>query len=162
METLITTVHSFENKTRFPVSPKQNKMKTNIQFVITTLVFFLFAVIGNGQEALVSSGGNAESTGGTVSFTLGQTVFNYFEDISGTVSQGMQQPYEIFLLTGIDRAQGISLDCTVYPNPAQHQLQLKIGGLESEKLRWGIYNLSGKLIKAKRVSASLSTIPIDF
>ncbi len=136
-------------------------MKTKIQFLIVFLLFFHTATTVNAQQALVSSGGNAQGTTGTVSYTIGQMAFNYYEEASGSVSQGVQQPYEIFLITGLEKASGISLDCMVYPNPVQDHLQLKIQGLESEKLRWSIYNLSGKLIKADQVSGSLSTIQVN-
>ncbi len=136
-------------------------MKTSSQFLI--FVFFIFHMVSivNGQVALVASGGNTEGTAGTVSYTIGQTAFKYYEETNGSVSQGVQQPYEIFLLTGIEKASGISLDCMVYPNPVQHHLQLNIQGLESEKFRWGIYDLLGKLIKEDRISGSLSTIPLN-
>ncbi len=136
-------------------------MKTKIQFLISFLLFFHTATTVNAQQALVAAGGNAQGTTGTVSYTIGQPAFNYYEEASGSVSQGVQQPYEIFLLTGIEKASGISLDCIAYPNPVQDYLQLKIQGLESEKFRWGIYNLSGELIKADRVSGSLSTIQVN-
>jgi hypothetical protein len=136
-------------------------MKTNIQFLITTLILFQYAVTANAQQALVACGGNAEGTNGTVSNTIGQTAFNYFVGTSGTVSQGVQQPYEIFLVTDTENAWDVTLDCLVYPNPVHESLQLKIEGLKWEKLHWGIYDQSGRLLKGDRVSQSLSTIPVD-
>jgi hypothetical protein len=136
-------------------------MKTNIQFLIIFLLFFHTATIVNAQKAFVSSGGNAQGTTGTISYTIGQTAYNFYDGTDGSVSQGVQQPYEIFLVTGTEKAWGVSLDCQVYPNPVQDHLQLKIQGLKWEKLRWGIYDLSGKRLKEDRVSQSLSTIPVD-
>ncbi len=136
-------------------------MNTLSQFLIIFLLIYHAATTLNAQQALVASGGNAEGTTGSVSYTIGQTAFYYFDGTDGSVSQGVQQPYEIFLITGIEKASGVSLDCVVYPNPVQDHLQLKIHGLKWEKLRWGIYDLSGKLLKEDRVSGSLSTIPVD-
>lgn len=136
-------------------------MKTTAPVLVAIIGLFQLSTIVNAQEVITASGGNAEGTAGSVSYTIGQTAFNYFEYTSGSVSEGVQQPYEIFLATGINEATEISLDYKVYPNPVQQHLQLQTQGFESQKLRWGIYSLTGKLIKAGKVSSSLSTIPVD-
>ena len=38
--------------------------------------------------------------------------------INGSAAQGVQQPYEISVVTAVEKALDISLEMVVYPNPA--------------------------------------------
>jgi hypothetical protein len=113
------------------------------------------------QEATVSSGDNLIGSGGSVSYSVGQVAYNYLSDAYGTVSQGVQQPYEIFVVTAIDEASGISLDFQVYPNPVQDFLKLKIQGLNAETLIWEMYDLTGKLLGSNVISGTETLIPVS-
>jgi len=53
-----------------------------------------FPFIGLAQDAVVTSGGNASGSGGTASFSIGQTVYTTNSNSSGTVAQGLQHSYE--------------------------------------------------------------------
>jgi len=64
------------------------------------------------------------------------SAFTIFLTTSHAVAQGVQQPCEISIGTGIEEVEGITLQCSVYPNPATDILMLKIeGGLFSESNR---------------------------
>ena len=59
------------------------------------------------QNAVPSAGGNASGSGGSVSYTVGQTVYTAVAGSSGMIIQGCQQPYEAVVLTGLPEAEGI-------------------------------------------------------
>jgi len=59
------------------------------------------------QETIPASGGEATGSGGTVSYTVGQLVYNTYADATGSVAQGIQQPYELLTLND-DEAPEIS------------------------------------------------------
>jgi hypothetical protein len=83
------------------------------------LVFIYGGAFCNAQQAISSAGGEASGTGGTVSFTIGQTDYISLNSNSGMISQGIQQPFEIMVVTGIGSDKEITLECTIYyPNPA--------------------------------------------
>ncbi|MEE4177590.1 MAG: hypothetical protein V2I46_08780, partial [Bacteroides sp.] len=63
-------------------------------FLCLLLCFGVHALFG--QEAVVPAGGNATGSGGSVSYTAGQVFYLIHSGPSGSVSQGVQQPYEIF------------------------------------------------------------------
>lgn len=52
------------------------------------------------QQALVY--GNATGTGGTSSYSIGQVVYASATGTNDSVNQGMQQPFEIFILGNDD------------------------------------------------------------
>lgn len=89
-------------------------MKDLIIFILLAIAFNV-----NAQEYNPASGGNASGGGGSVSYTVGQVAYNSNTGVTGSVSQGIQQPYEILVVTGIEDAPGITLQYSVYPNPAK-------------------------------------------
>jgi hypothetical protein len=70
------------------------------------------------QEAVPAAGGTITGSSGSVSYTLGQVSYRTVSGTSGTVSQGVQQPYVISVISEVPEASEISLDCSVSPNPA--------------------------------------------
>jgi len=60
------------------------------------------------QESVNATGGNALGNGGTASYSVGQMIYTTNTGTGGnTVAQGVQQPFEISVVTGIEEAQGI-------------------------------------------------------
>ena len=70
------------------------------------------------QTAISASGGNSSGAGGTSSYTLGQTAYTVNSGTTGTVLQGCQQPYEIYVVTGLNEESGLEAGFEVYPNPS--------------------------------------------
>lgn len=52
------------------------------------------------QQASTASGGNASGSGGSASYSVGQTAYTVSNG-NGSVSQGVQQPFEISIVTDI-------------------------------------------------------------
>jgi len=107
------------------------------------------------QETIPASGGNASGSGGTVSYSVGQIGATTHTGITGSVSEGVQQPYEISDITGIREANGIILNCAVYPNPATDFLTLKVEGSAYLSIRSMAYQLcdaGGKILENKNLS----------
>jgi hypothetical protein len=84
------------------------------------------------QTSVNATGGDASGGGGSVSYSVGQVVYTTNTGANGSVAQGVQQPFEISVVTGIEEAKGINLSVSAYPNPTTDYLELKV---ESEKLK---------------------------
>lgn len=67
------------------------------------------------QEKIIATGGDASGSGGSVSYSVGQVTYQTHIGTNGSVSEGVQQPYEISIITGIDEAEGINLTVLAYP-----------------------------------------------
>ena len=115
----------------------------------------------NGQETIPASGGNASGSGGTVSYTVGQIVYGTFSGSNGTVLQGVQQPYEISVVTSIESAKDINLECNVYPNPTKGKVKLVVKTKNFENLRFLLFDLNGTLIQDKKVDTDETEILMD-
>ncbi len=120
--------------------------------VIFSAVFLLgFALTGlQAQESLNTTGGNASGSGGSISYSIGQVVYTTNTSTDGTLTQGVQQPYEI-LVTGIEDIKGISLAMAVYPNPTTDLLQLKVENKHLKDLSIQLFDTNGKLLQMKKL-----------
>jgi hypothetical protein len=117
---------------------------------VNTLIelFLLFCTTAiQAQETITTSGGNATGGGGTVSYTVGQVAYTTNKGATGIIAQGVQQPYEILVVTGLDEARGISLEISVYPNPTSDFLKLTIESYKLENLSYQLYNINGDVLQ---------------
>jgi len=123
----------------------------------------LFSIVNTGllaQEVIPTSGGSATGSGGSASYTVGQVVYKTNNGTNGSLAQGVQQPYEISVVIGIEDAKGISLECSVYPNPTRNQLILKIEDYSYRTLRYQIYDMNGKLLLSNELNSAQTEIPV--
>jgi hypothetical protein len=128
--------------------------------LLLVFILFLSLKVVMAQEAIPASGGVATGNGGTVSYTAGQVVFTTNTGSSGSVAQGVQQPYEISVITGIDQFSNIKLTCSAFPNPTTDFLTLKIDGELHSHLIANICDINGKVIISKKIESSETTFSI--
>jgi hypothetical protein len=69
---------------------------------------------------------------------------------NGSVAQGVQQPFEISNVTGLEEANNISLIVSVYPNPTTDFLILEIEGDVKTQYFVSLYDMQGKLLQNKK------------
>lgn len=113
------------------------------------------------QESVPATGGNASGSGGSASYSIGQMVYTTNTGTNGSVAQGVQQPYEISVITGIEEAKGISLNCSAYPNPTIEFITLKVDAsatLSIQLLSYQLYDISGKLLENKKIEGNETSI----
>ena len=123
-------------------------MKLFLRLPVPFLLFLGFTI--NAQNTVPASGGNGSGTGGSASYTVGQIVYTYESGSNGNIEQGVQQPFEISVITGAENSD-ITLDITAFPNPVSEILTLKIKDGDYEKLSYSVYNITGNLIRNNSV-----------
>ena len=120
-----------------------------------------FCINLSAQQANPSSGGNASGTGGTVSYSVGQIDYISNSSTGGSVSQGVQQPFEIFALTGIKSTKDLSINLTAFPNPTADFLTLRIESATSKNLTYQLFDMHGKLIATQKISEKETNIAMS-
>lgn len=110
------------------------------------------------QKAIPATGGNASGSGGSVSYTIGQVLYTVKTGSNGSMAEGVQQPYEISVVVGIEQARDINLICTVYPNPATDLLTLEVEIPDNANLSFQLYDMLGKLLISKKLIDIKTTI----
>ncbi len=112
------------------------------------------------QKGVVSSGGNATGAGGSVSYSIGQMDYVTATGTGGTVTQGLQQPFEIVTLVGEEFTE-ISLQMIVYPNPTSSFVNLKIENFNFDNLTYQLIDINGKLIADKKITQGETQIQLE-
>lgn len=119
-------------------------------------LFFGFTQI-QAQQTLAIAGGNATGSGGSASYTLGQVVYTTKSGNSTTVTEGVQQPYEISVLA-TESVEKIEIQLSAYPNPTNDLLQLKIENYNTADVIYQLYNLNGVLLDSQKLMGTETTI----
>ncbi len=125
-----------------------------LNFLICTIVPLNAQVLHSG---ILSAGGNATGIGGSASYSVGQLVYTTVTGTTGSLAQGVQQPYEINVVSGIDDIYGIEL-FSAYPNPASTHLILKIENNELTSFSYQMINIVGAVIKTGKITDHETTI----
>jgi hypothetical protein len=112
------------------------------------------------HEAIPAAGSEASGSGGSVNYSVGQVFYIHSSGTAGSVSQGVQQPYEIFVVVGMDEA-GYMLSVSAFPNPANDFLQLEVESEDSQDLSYRLFDFSGKLLENKRITSNNTGIDIS-
>lgn len=132
---------------------------------LSSLLFlFLGLTVLQAQEAIPITGGDASGSGGSAGYSLGQVIYTTHMGTSGSITQGVQQPYEISVVSGIQEAKEINLMVTVYPNPTTRFLTLKIDvstSLNVQALSYQLYNVNGSLLESKKIESNETNITMS-
>jgi hypothetical protein len=136
-------------------------MKQITGIIIVLLLCSFSAHILQGQETIPATGGTATGTGGTATYTVGQLVFNVVTGTTGFIIQGVQQPFEISVVTAIANTEDITLECIVYPNPTNGIIRLVIKSFEDGKMRLLLYDMNGILLQEKKIEDSETIISME-
>lgn len=128
-------------------------------FFIT--IFVCATLSAAAQSGLVSSGGDIQGSNGSVSYTVGQVAVQSIEASAASLTEGVQQPYEIQTV-GVDNYPAITLDAAVYPNPTADRLVLSVENFVETygrtSLRAALYNTNGQYIQTVDVAGAQTTI----
>ena len=126
-------------------------------FNILTIMLLFIGL--HAQESTTASGGEASGDGGTVSYSVGQVVYGTHSGTTGSVSEGIQQPYEISVIIGLEET-GINLNISAFPNPTTDYLILKIADDAHQESRFTItlYDLNGRVIEQQVVVSNETAI----
>jgi|APGre2960657404_1045060.scaffolds.fasta_scaffold21357_2 hypothetical protein len=121
---------------------------------------FFAAQFSFGQANTVATGGNATGASGSVSYTVGQIDYSWSSAATGSINQGVQQPYEISSSNGLnDETDEISL--IVGPNPTIDNLTLTFLSDETVTYRFELFDENGKVLLAKSQLKKVETIDMS-
>ena len=130
------------------------------RFIFCAVLFFEYGLIGlQAQDAIPATGGSVSVIGqGSVSYTVGQVLFTTNPGTTGSVTQGVQQPFEISILSGMQEAEDISLSFFVYPNPTSENLMLRTDDFKTSAFSFQLFDIYGKLLYSNMLSGNETRI----
>lgn len=128
---------------------------------IKTLLFIcilFFSYRSEAQSAFTAAGGEALGFDGSVSYSIGQIDYAVKSNDSGIEIDGVQQPYEIYIIDGVDNKMEISLFASAFPNPANDYLTLKIFEGDYSVMTYHLYDVDGKLLLSNKIQGNETII----
>ena len=124
------------------------------------LSVLLFSISARSQDTLSISGGDASGGGGTSSYTLGQVFYSANSYDNGSVSQGVQQSFELFTLSN-PQLTTINLDIVVYPNPSSDYVMLNIIDDELTGLSYVLTDIQGKVVSNEKINSIHTQLSLE-
>ena len=126
---------------------------------LSALLFLGLGLTGlQAQESVNATGGDALGSGGSASYSVGQVVYTTNTGTNGSVAQGVQQAFEISVVTGLEEAKGINLSVSAYPNPTTDYLTLEVKDVELLNLHFQMYDMNGKLLQNEKITGNQTSI----
>jgi hypothetical protein len=101
------------------------------------------------HSAVGSSGGDLTGSGGSASYTIGQTIYTTV-GTNQTAAQGIQQAIEVNV-NGVDEFKNITL-ISVYPNPTDAFINLKIENQAIDQLYFLLSDILGKQVLSQSIN----------
>ncbi len=135
---------------------RHKKLKLGVTILLCLGLTTLYSQVG-----IPVSGGNATGIGGSVSYSVGQIAYTAVAGSSGSVEQGIQQPYKISIITGLEGTEGITLQYSAYPNPTTHTVTLKVEDFKTTGFTYQLYDLNGKQLESKKVKTNETSIDMS-
>ncbi len=124
------------------------------------LISLFMSLMSFGQRDVVGAGGEASGSGGTVSFSVGQVAYQTQTGSNGALTQGVQQPFEIYVLSTPETVASFS--AMLYPNPAATSviLSANLAAVEGP-LDYELTDITGKIIKQGRLTETETIINVE-
>lgn len=109
----------------------------------------LLSISGKSQTVshtvLGSDGGHAAGSGGSISWTIGETVSGTYSSSSNITTVGFLQTEQVDVVTLL-KDQGAETQLLVYPNPVKEELKINLSGLNEGYYQLEITDAIGKRI----------------
>jgi len=135
-------------------------MSTRIAIALLCFHLLYSAPNASAQNNTNTSGGEASGVNGKVSYSIGQTGYQSSTDGSVTIAQGVQQPFEISTLTGVEKTE-IQLSASVYPNPTSDFVTLRFAESDVQHMYILVLDEKGKQLSQQSVAKSQTDIPMS-
>ncbi len=136
-------------------------MKKLIVLLISMLLAspgFTFMQAQQLHASVNAAGGNATGTGGSASYSVGQVFFTTVSSTTTSVAEGVQQPFEISVFTGVKDIKAIDLYYAAYPNPTRGKLTLKIDNFEPNSFTFQLSDVNGKTLRNEKLTEKETVI----
>lgn len=131
--------------------------------IINVFILFNVIVLCNytfGQSSLNTTGGTSAGNQGSVTYSIGQVFYQHYQSSSGRLAQGVQHPYEIFILTGVNETD-IDLRILSYPNPARDFVVIEIKKDFPKDMYVQIFDISGRWVMTQPIIENYIKIDIQ-
>lgn len=110
------------------------------------------------QNDVLAGGGNASSTSGSISYSVGQVVYDYESNAAGSIQLGVQQPYGL-MPTAVHEPWK-ELVVGLYPNPTRGQLLIEMPNFILG-ITASVFDMNGSLVAQLPLQSSKTILSAE-
>ncbi len=133
-------------------------IKKQLMTGFISFLVLLIASVVQAQQGTLSGGFDAKGSDGSVCYSIGQLVWDMYPGSNGSILQGMQQPYEISIVTSIDEIESISVNYMVFPNPTDGTVTIKVESLNDLKMRYQLIDIKGDCLLFGEIKSAETSV----
>lgn len=130
----------------------------NTSISLAFIVFCVLPTILKAQNAVVTTGKIISSENGSVSYSIGQVGYSSINGSNGNLIEGVQQPYEISVITQSDYFKEIVLECEAYPNPTSDKLFVRADNSNFISMSYQLFTIDGQLVKEGAIKDFVTSV----
>lgn len=123
-------------------------------------VALLLQASASAQQGFVMAGTDAQNSNGSSSSSMGQIARNTNTNASGTIQEGLQQPYEFVNVVAVE-AILTGDQFSVYPNPTNNLLVITRDSQVGSEVQLRLFDATGKLILEEAMIATAHTLSLQ-
>ncbi len=131
---------------------------TNPLGVITFIILCLPTLYG--QQNTTALGGEASGIGGTLSYSIGQIAYTTADGATGSINQGVQQPYLQIMVSNQESLGSVSI--RLFPNPSSSNTIIALDDFSSypdlASFRYQLFDVYGTFLWAENIQSTLNQI----
>ncbi len=118
---------------------------------------------GDVMGTIITSGSNATSSSGTVTYSIGQVFYTYIGESVYTVAQGIQHEDTEETLSKKEDAVVVATEIFIFPNPTTDYVNINMKGvqLENGQFSYQLYDLQGRFIKQSTIDQAETQINLN-
>jgi len=125
------------------------------------LLFILtYTMDVSAQLTSNTSGKNVSQNNTSVSYSIGEVYYNTTTTSNSAITQGIQQPYEIYLISGIGNEKDVQL-ITAFPNPTSSTIKIVTQDIKIDGLNYKLYDLLGKEILSGDITSNQTELDLN-
>lgn len=122
------------------------------------LTFAFAPCVAIAQQDVVAGGGDAASSSGSVSYSIGQTLYTNESNAAGSIQLGVQQPYAVSPIAVHEPWRDLIVG--LYPNPTRGQLSIDmpqfIAGITAS-----IFDMNGALVEQVSLRSNKTLLSLE-
>lgn len=131
--------------------------KSTLPCLIACVCFGIGPLTATGQDGFSTMGGDASGSTGSEAFSVGLVVYTELSGPGGSMSQGIQHPYEVFPVAVAE--QDGAFQASVYPNPVEGILYMETGTL-ADNASYQLFDAGWKELLQQSITAPLSRLDL--
>ena len=134
-------------------------MKTYLTALLVLFGLFCTSIHLSAQDSINAGSGDVTDVDISICYSIGQTFFDHLSYTEGTTTMGIQQAYDVSLLTSLSEIENDALQ--LYPNPAVNFVELSFPEYNKFDHQMILFDSSGRAVYRNEIKEPVTEIDVQ-